>query len=91
MEIDPCGTDPNRSLKKQYYYANSQILAQYDCNGLDDNNDVVINGKYFYIHDRLGSVRLVVNELGDVNNSYTYSPFGETIDQQLSTNNCFCS
>ena len=32
---------------------------------------------YFYIHDRLGSVRLVINEAKDVNNSYVYNPFGQ--------------
>ena len=83
-EIDPCEADPNRSLKKAYYYANAQILAQYDCNGLDDNNEVVIDGKYFYIHDRLGSVRLVVNDVGDVNNSYTYNPYGEDLATEVS-------
>jgi len=66
-------------LKKSYIYTpDGQILAQYDCNGFDeDTNSVIVNGKYFYIHDRLGSVRLVVSEDGDVNNSYTYNPFGE--------------
>jgi RHS repeat-associated protein len=34
------------------------------------------NDTYFYIHDRLGSVRLVVDALGDVLNSYTYDPAG---------------
>jgi RHS repeat-associated protein len=71
-------------LKKVYYYANAQILTQYDCNGLDDNNEVVIDGKYFYIHDRLGSVRLVVNDVGDVNNSYTYNPYGEDLATEVS-------
>ncbi|MFA5422560.1 MAG: RHS repeat-associated core domain-containing protein [Phycisphaerae bacterium] len=34
------------------------------------------NDIYFYIHDRLGSVRLVVDALGDVLNRYTYDPTG---------------
>jgi RHS repeat-associated protein len=33
----------------------------------------------YYIHDRLGSVRLVINPAGDVNNTYTYNPFGEDL------------
>jgi len=64
MEID----DSNGSITNKYYYANAQILRQ-------DNSA----GTYYYIHDRLGSVRLVVNEDGDVNNSYTYNPFGEML------------
>jgi RHS repeat-associated protein len=64
-EIDP--TDS--SLKNSYIYANGQILCQYQ--GETDPN------RYFYIHDRLGSVRLVISDAADVNNSYTYSPFGE--------------
>ncbi|MHB9071736.1 MAG: LamG-like jellyroll fold domain-containing protein [Sedimentisphaerales bacterium] len=67
-EIDPCESDPNCSLKKVYYYANAQILKQ-------DNS----GGSYYYVHDRLGSVRLVVNDAGDVNNTYTYNPFGEDL------------
>jgi len=45
LEIDSA----DMSVKKGYIYANSQILAQY--NGAD---------KYYYLHDRLGSVRLYV-------------------------------
>ena len=74
--------DSNGSITNKYYYANAQILKQ-------EQHIPEANVPYFYIHDRLGSVRLVVNDIGDVNNSYTYSPFGETIDQQLSTNNSF--
>ena len=57
------------SKYKTYIYANSQILAQHDGDYTTD--------KYFYLHDRLGSVRLVVNDAADVNNNYTYKPFGE--------------
>jgi RHS repeat-associated protein len=62
MEID----DSNGAITNKYYYANAQILKQ-------DNS----NGSYYYIHDRLGSVRLIVDDTGTVQNSYTYSPFGE--------------
>jgi RHS repeat-associated protein len=62
MEID----DSNGSITNKYYYANAQILRQANS-----------AGSYFYIHDRLGSIRLVINDAADVNNSYTYSPFGE--------------
>jgi RHS repeat-associated protein len=54
---------------KTYVYANSQILAQHNGN---------YNApRFFYLHDRLGSVRLVINSTGDVNDTYTYNPFGE--------------
>jgi RHS repeat-associated protein len=57
-------------LKKAYIYANGQILAQCDYEQVEPE-------KYFYVHDRLGSIRLLINDVGDVNNSYTYTPFGE--------------
>ena len=83
-----CEVDPNSwSLKKSYIYADSQILSQQDYDVADPNccNDV------FYVHDRLGSVRMVVdyNDITGVvetANSYAYTPFGqfyecsETID-----------
>jgi RHS repeat-associated protein len=58
-------------LKKAYYYANAQILRQ---------DNAVANRSFYYVHDRLGSVRLVISSVGSessVANSYTYSPFGE--------------
>jgi len=55
-------------LKKSYVYANGQVLCQYDPAEPE---------RYFYIHDRLGSVRLVADSNGTVRNSYTYNPFGE--------------
>ncbi len=64
LEIDP--TD--MSVKKSYMYANSQILTGYDGDSAQ---------RYFYTHDRLGSVRLVVDDDGKVKNSYTYDPWGK--------------
>jgi len=66
--------------KKTYIYvcppsvwrANSQILAQYDGGQAAT--------QYFYLHDRLGSVREVINTSGNVVRLYTYSPFGEVIE-----------
>ena len=55
-------------MKKAYYYANAQILRQ-------DNS----TGSYYYVHDRLGSIRLMTDALGLVRNSYTYNPFGEDL------------
>jgi len=59
-------------LKRKYIYADRQILAQHD---IDEGEEQ--DFKYFYLHDRLGSVRLVIDDSGAVKNSYTYEPFGE--------------
>jgi RHS repeat-associated protein len=68
LEINPGGG----SIMKTYMYANSQILAQHNGN---------YNApRFFYLHDRLGSVRLVINGNGIAQSSYTYNPFGEVIE-----------
>jgi len=51
---------------------NNRILAQHDGNDADP--------RYFYMHDRLGSVRQVINNSGSVVRYYTYKPFGEVIE-----------
>jgi len=73
-EIDPCDS----SLKNSYVYANGQVLCQYE--GETDPN------RYFYVHDRLGSVRLVLDDNGTVKNSYTYNPFGEEFATESAEN-----
>ncbi len=40
------------SLKKKYIYADRQILAQHDI----EEDAPAFDNKYFYLHDRLGSV-----------------------------------
>lgn len=78
LELEATGyTD--YTVKKAYIYANSQILAQYDS----------ANNKHFYLHDRLGSVRQLINTSGAVVKLYTYNPFGETIEEQGSVDNDF--
>ena len=37
------------------------------------------------MHDRLGSVRLIINDAGAVQNYYTYDPFGTLFDNESST------
>jgi hypothetical protein len=64
MEIEPA----SGNIMKTYIYGNSEVLAQHDGDTSDD--------RYFYLHDRLGSVRLVIDEAGGVQNYYTYEPFG---------------
>jgi YD repeat-containing protein len=67
MELDP---NSGMEIKKTYIYADSQILAQH--------NGSYSAPRYFYLHDRLGSVRLVIDTAGVVKNSYTYDAFGES-------------
>ncbi len=68
LEIDPDASDPNASVVKTYLYTHAQILAQHDGH--------YAASIYFYLHDRLGSVRQVIDTDGAVANTYTYEPFG---------------
>ncbi len=64
MELNGSG-----GIVKTYVYAKSEVIAQHDGDTSDD--------RYFYLHDRLGSVRLVIDDQSAVKNTYTYEPFGE--------------
>ena len=80
MDLEKQGQVYN--IKKIYIYANSQVLAQHDGDSSDD--------LYFYLHDRLGSVRQIINTTdGDVVKLYTYNPFGETLEDQGTLSNPF--
>ena len=68
MEIEPAGGN----IMKTYIYGNSQVLAQH--------NGPHTAAKYFYLHDRLGSVRQIINTSGLVQKYYTYEPFGQSIE-----------
>ncbi len=66
------------SLEKSYIYADAQVLAQ-----REHESDPNFYDESYYVHDRLGSVRMVVdyNDIDGyvfVANSYTYSPFGNS-------------
>ena len=50
----------DNSVVNTFVYANSQVLAQYD-GAQEESTD-----KHFYLHDRLGSVRLLIDESGNV-------------------------
>ena len=60
--------DNNNAILKTYIHANSQVIAQHDGNHTA--------ARYFYLHDRLGSVRQVIDSTGAVVNCYTYDPWG---------------
>ncbi len=68
-------------IVKTNIYGDRQILAQHDGEMSDD--------KYFYLHDRLGSVRLILADDGSVARHYTYEPFGEVIDDDGTFENAF--
>ena len=56
--------------------ADRQILARHDI----EEDSPAYDNKYFYLHDRLGSVRLVLADDGSVAEHYTYEPFGQVIE-----------
>ena len=58
----------NNTVLKTYVHASNQIIAQHDGDYTPD--------RYFYLHDRLGSVRQIINSSGDVANCYYYTPWG---------------
>lgn len=69
LEIDP---DNSNSIEKTYIYAHNQIIAQHD----GDQSDTI----YYYLHDRLGSVRLLIDSSGNVKKSYTFDPYGNLLE-----------
>ena len=80
MELDP---DNSNSIEKTYVYANDQVMVQY-------NGDTFAD-RYFYLHDRLGSVRQLIDPNGTVQNRYTYKPFGvaHSSEKEENTTNPF--
>jgi len=61
-------------LTKSYIYTDkSRILAQ--------RNGGQAAAEYFYVTDRLGSVRQVIDANCSVVRNYTYSPFGQLLEQ----------
>jgi RHS repeat-associated protein len=63
------------SLKKSYFYADGQILCQ-RIHEIVEPNTLVFT-PYYYVHDRLGSVRMVIDSAGAAVCSYTYKPYGQ--------------
>ena len=65
----------DNSVVRSYVYAGAQPIAFYEGDYTDPN--------YFYLHDRLGSVRQVLDSAGNVKNTYTYTPFGRDPNSQF--------
>ena len=61
-------------MKKSYFYADAQLLCQYE-HTVDANQEPLVNAS-FYVHDRLGSIRLLTDAGGSPVESYTYDPYG---------------
>ena len=61
-------------MTKSYIYTDkSRILAQ--------RNGGQAAAEYFYLTDRLGSVRQLIDDTGSVVRNYTYSPFGQLLEE----------
>jgi len=75
LEIDPC----EGTIKKAYVYAGDQLIMQHD-------GDMSAN-RYFYLHDRLGSVRQVIDVNASVKHLYTYGPFGKKLESDSDPDN----
>jgi RHS repeat-associated protein len=69
LVIDPNGW----SVDKSYYHAGGQTLMQQ-----------AGENRYFYLQDRLGSTRQVINTSASVVNSYTYDPWGNAFASETS-------
>ncbi len=74
LELDP---NDDMNIEKTYIYGNSQILCQH---GGDHTAS-----RRFYLNDRLGSVRLVIDESAGVLRGLTYGPFGDHLHEDGSS------
>ena len=66
-EIDP----DSDTVTKTYIWNGGEVLAQHD-------GDITAT-RYSYLHDRLGSVRLLLDPNASVVNRYTYNPYGQRL------------
>jgi RHS repeat-associated protein len=71
----------SEGIEKTYIYANSQIITQHAGSHTA--------ARYFYLHDRLGSVRQMIDTSGNVVKLYTYEPFGEVLETDGTLDNGF--
>jgi RHS repeat-associated protein len=93
-------------LKNRYFYANnSQPVCLLEEALVPSENDqnvlVAVTNKYFYLHDRLGSVRQMIKDVAselviegesvtvfnpELVNTYTYNPYGEEFQSEVTEN-----
>jgi len=76
--------DESKNVMKSYIYENSRIITQ--------RTGGQSATEYFYVKDRLGSVRQIIDSAADIEWYYTYGPFGKLLEsgtQQYAPNNNF--
>ncbi len=69
-----CVTDMSGSLEKSYYHIGAQIIAQQDAAPGSE--------LYYYIHDRLGSVRAIIDTVMQTAAEYSYDSFGKMYTEE---------
>ncbi len=69
-----CSLDENSSLEKSYYHVGAQVIAQKEA-GADGE-------LFYYVHDRLGSVRAVIDTDMLTVNEYSYDSFGKMYTEE---------
>ncbi len=69
-----CSLDENGSLEKKYYHVGAQIIAQ-ETPGTNAE-------LFYYVHDRLGSVRAVIDTDMLTINEYNYDAFGKMYTEE---------
>jgi RHS repeat-associated protein len=63
----------NNAILTRYVHTDREVLMQQDNTTAEH---------YFYLHDRLGSIRLIIDDTGSVVNSYTYDPWGKAFESE---------
>jgi RHS repeat-associated protein len=71
--------DSQEAITNEYYYtSNKEILSQH-----------IGSDRYYYLKDRLGSVRAMIDDTGSIVNSYAYTPYGEDLTTTETVDNRF--
>ena len=72
MELEKDAHGDWQIVRKNYYYGDMLVMST-------DGSD---GDRWYYFHDKLGSVRAVVDGSGAVLNNYSYTPWGAEIESQ---------
>jgi RHS repeat-associated protein len=70
--------DVNGTILETLVHANGQVVMQYD----GDHTA----SRYFYLHDRLGSVRAIIDSSAAIQNCYFYTPWGSVTGSETAEN-----
>gem|GEM_PF-3394003 len=74
-------TGDDNNIIQSFVYANDQVLMQRDGSMYNAGTR-----RYFYLHDRLGSVRMVIDPNAAVQNHYSFDPWGNIFDNEIEEN-----